>query len=732
MEAKEAADKNTARANFYLAVARWDAGEARAANNLLWKIPPQYRDFAWRFARSIFRGSDVVVYRRMHGTPMDLVVDRQEKRLAVVSAAIYLVDPQTGEELQTIEIPAEAACFGDSPDTLYCASKYSVLEVDLESGARRKILTLPTKARDIQLLAGGILTILDRQGAVQAFDLKAGQPLWLKPGATDASHNLAVSDSAGLAAWMTNDGRLSVFEGRTGKLVWQAEANQSGNLAFNPSGTRLIQAGAWRAGMDIIRSYEARTGKIVWEHEAVGKVCSSLAISSDGKTAAVGMGNGLSEGPIWIVELESGKKLHEFHGHEETARLVCFGPRGRRLYSVGHDDTLRFWDAKYFTTARVMPTRGSALDLAFARDGQQLLTLTPSVCSRWDALTDRRVDQFPTQKSGERMLNDAAYGHDVFAVATSRGIEIRDMATSSRRFVLAADLAERFRSFEVGPDGTQLAAAYDDAVRVWSLSSPREPKVFDAFQGPIAWLSHHQLVARQGSHAVCMNVETNREIWRRPHQRVLATSTDGRAAVAVIRKNILSILDGATGVVTRTIESPHHFDAADFSPDGSTLATVDSSHRLRLWSVATGEELISYHFKTEKYMLPSVAFSPRGDQLAVAANLAKAFFVFDVPFEGPSCRLVGHTERVSFASFSPDGKLIYTEAGDEQFVWNASTGERILDAVWNANKNRRIVSHGPRWLLYRDRRIDIFGQGYEATPREHGYRWSKHDYLRGQ
>ena len=726
IKAKETADKNAARANYFLAVARWDAGNVRAANNLLWKVPPKYRDFPWRFARSAFRGSDVVAYPALQAAPTDLEIDLESQRLVIVSDAIHLLDSRTAEAIKTINLSAQAACFGESSDKLYCASRFLVDEVDIDSGATRRLLELPEMIRDIQQPSGDILTILDRRGGVHAFHLQTRKLLWSKAGGGMAFHNLAVSDT-GLVAWSTGDGTLRVCESQTGELVWQTDVNQGGSLAFTPEGDRLIQAGRWLAGVDVIRCFEARTGRVIWEQEVIDHGCSSLAISPDGALAAIGMGASLESGQIWIVEVSSGNKLHSFHGHLAAACCVRFGRQGRRLYSAGLDSTVRFWDARNFTVASVLPHRETVEDVAYTRDGKQLLVVSSGHLSRWDMATTSRIAQRRTHGREDWTNGGGAFGNDVFAVATSQGIEIRDVATSALRFVVDAELSQRFRSLAVSPDETQLAAAYDDSVRIWDLSSPDEPTVLSDFTAPVAWLADHQLIARKDGHAVCLNVETMQETWRRRNYQVLATLADSHAAVAAGRS--LKVLDDETGREIMALETTHEFYGAAFHPDGKTLATIDSSRRLRLWNIASGEEMISCLIKAERYMLTSVTFSPRGDQLAVTGNRSGAVFLFDVPDQGQAYRLAGHSSRVNFATFSPDGKRIYSEAGEERFVWSAATGERELDAVWDADKSRRIVASGSRRILFRNREIEVLNQGYAATRRESAYRKSKHHQL---
>ncbi len=64
---QEKAEATAARSNYFLAVARWDANRASEANQLLDKVPSEYRQFEWRLAKRQFRGSDVTCYGHSDG-----------------------------------------------------------------------------------------------------------------------------------------------------------------------------------------------------------------------------------------------------------------------------------------------------------------------------------------------------------------------------------------------------------------------------------------------------------------------------------------------------------------------------------------------------------------------------------------------------------------------------------------------------------------------------------------
>ena len=126
---------------------------------------------------------------------------------------------------------------------------------------------------------------------------------------------------------------------------------------------------------------------------------------------------------------------------------------------------------------------------------------------------------------------------------------------------------------------------------------------------------------------------------------------------------------------------PHVVLAATFSPDEKLLATAGADHMLRLWEVATGDEMARIPHERD---VTDVAFSPDGSYLATATGNIYTNFRSPsglLPAENHAARLwkvtdgggyeVGHMlhkNNVQAVAFSPDGKFLATAS------WDCSTG----------------------------------------------------------
>jgi WD40 repeat protein len=136
-----------------------------------------------------------------------------------------------------------------------------------------------------------------------------------------------------------------------------------------------------------------------------------------------------------------------------------------------------------------------------------------------------------------------------------------------------------------------------------------------------------------------------------------------------------------------------------FSPDKRTVASGWSDGFVRVWDVATRQELYVLKCTHDDWgMLTSVAFSPDGLTLATGLRvhntetrlLRGEVWLWDVNTRKVKVSLVGHTSWVTSLAFSPDGSTLASSSGaydkelnrtvpGEVRLWDVTTGkERAL------------------------------------------------------
>jgi WD40 repeat protein len=172
----------------------------------------------------------------------------------------------------------------------------------------------------------------------------------------------------------------------------------------------------------------------------------------------------------------------------------------------------------------------------------------------------------------------------------------------------------------------------------------------------------------------------------------LALSPDGAMLATtdwVDADHPVKLWDVATGQELRTLAHQEAVLGLAFSPDGAILASATGADdaTVRLWDVATGAELRS--MTGQGYWISSVAFSPDGTilasgghdgtvklwEVATGRELRTMEHYYDA---GPGAELFDSVDSVETVAFSPDGTILASGTGyDMVKLWDVATGREL-------------------------------------------------------
>ena len=453
-----------------------------------------------------------------------------------------------------------------------------------------------------------------------------------------------------------------------GWYVYEGDATAA---RFLPGGMRVVTA----AG-NSLRVWDTSTGKHVAEWKGFNLPISSIAVSPDGRRAAVASTGGYApvrhgdgtvfnytDRVVFVIDLATGREVSRLRGAATANASVQFSPDGSRVLAASWDGTARVWDAA--TGKMVSECKAGIMSLLaahFTPDGKRVLTVTSNT-------------------------SQSNYGYDGSMMFEER----KKMPTDPEFDPDARPLGPTARS-SAGLSGTGASATL---ARLWDAESGKA--ITDFVKAP-------------------PGVFTFGHTW---YPKAAALSPDG-SLVAVGVKGEVTLWTTDTGKVAVHMKGHEgEIAAVAFRPDGKQLATAGADQTTRLWDVGTGREVLRLRGHTSG--VGGVRFSPSGKKLVSWGDDGTARIwnsesgaelgtlrghtgpIRDAEFRADELRLVtagdtsvriwnleparmpatplaGHTGKVTAVAYSPDGKFFLTASADQSArLWDSVTGKVVRE-----------------------------------------------------
>jgi WD40 repeat protein len=158
----------------------------------------------------------------------------------------------------------------------------------------------------------------------------------------------------------------------------------------------------------------------------------------------------------------------------------------------------------------------------------------------------------------------------------------------------------------------------------------------------------------------------------------ISFSPNGKYVVSGGPYHTARVWDAFTGEEISRITQDGFVASVAVSPDNKYVVSGGESKTVRVWDIVSGQE-ISSMTHDHGGRVSFVTFSPNGKYVASSASYDETIHLWDAK-TGQEVSLMSHDDDAcAFFAFSPDSKLLVSSGGRDNTarVWDTSTGEEI-------------------------------------------------------
>jgi WD40 repeat protein len=382
----------------------------------------------------------------------------------------------------------------------------------------------------------------------------------------------------------------------------------------------------------------------------------SVAVSPNGALCI----SGASYDPVAVLwDLATGQELRRFEGHTRQVVTTLFMPSGDEVVTASRDGTARLWSIATGNELKVFENRGVAIrSAALTRDGSlMVLGGRDGTVSFW-ALGNRSA---PASIRAQKDTVRVAVSPDSSLVLTGGWdgtVTLHTIETGAE--LLRIDAHEgAIVSVAFSPDQKHFLTAGRDAVaRLWSVRTGAEEKVFRGHGSSI-------LAARFSPDGRMVVTGSGEGIWGE------GTTLDLENA-----DNTVRLWDVATGDELRRFVG--HEDAVrgvDFSANGSRILTNGRDSTIRLWDARSGK--LIRRIRGSSHPLWGIAAGSNSARF-LTTGVAGTAHVWDIPAGRIRGTLVCPSSSVLAVALSHDGQQAITgELVGPARLWDVASGSEV-------------------------------------------------------
>jgi WD40 repeat protein len=430
-----------------------------------------------------------------------------------------------------------------------------------------------------------------------------------------------------------------------GAKLWDAATGKLQRLLFTCGDPRTIALGfrvncvrfkhregvvATAGSMVPVQLWEPASGQELLRLTFWSGQTESIAFSADDRLLATAN----NAGDVRLFQTRTGKMLELLTGHAGRVWCVAFAPDSRLLATAGKDGTVQLWDPDDRQNRKTLPSPPRSCLLAFSPDGKRLIAggteKHEGRLSIWEVPSGRLASTWPTSNP----ITELALAPDGRTLATGHVtglVTVWDLDKGQPRLTFQAiertgpDL-NYVSDLAFTHDGKTLLTNGSGRVLQWDVSTGTLQRALTPANVPhwgLAYCPRGNLVATNTPDGLALwdlaSGSSQTLPWTGPGSlpRLHAFSPDGTILAGCSDSNVFLWDVAARRAGPPLLGHRGRVRQMVFSPDGKTLASLSMDGEVKLWSVLTGQELLSLEGHPSAR---SVAFSPDGRMFALSCD----------------------------------------------------------------------------------------------------------------
>jgi serine/threonine protein kinase/WD40 repeat protein len=603
------------------------------------------RGFEWRYLWQLSQGDDHSQLTNQNASIRNLEISPTGQWLVVgTEKTLTLWDLPHGTMIRSWTVHALGVAFCASETELVISEPFKVRIANLRTG-EETILANQEGGRLAASRDGSRLALTDRERI----------RLW------DTASWTVQAELSGAMAPMTfsRDGKFLATRTHRGITVWDLSTIKPVMVLTNSrmftrpnSWERLGDAlsfsadGSWLLatrnspsadGAYAVRVWDARSGEEIGtipldpEHAGHTGRIAWFDLSPDGNILATAS----MDHSIGLWDMQSRQPLRTLHGHLSEVWTCAFSPDSATLVTGAKDGSVNIWT--FLPKPKQNLLEAPYEPVAFSKDGKRLAVLDR------ETATLRFLDPATREKTGEMPLErrwfrspgrfQISADFEVVAQAGADGkVRVRSLATNATLELYGGP--GPITELALSPDGRQLVTGgFERELQWWDVLTQTNIILGTARRDPLFSNDGRLLLVRAGSDRA--------ELWdaaRHSLETVLisesplgpaATFSHDNRLVAIASSPLnpeqtITIWDTATGkALGACVGHKQGIHGLAFAADGQTLASTSDDGTLKLWNVASLQQLLSFRVPGRT---SHPLFSPDGSALVLGQQRGVAFY----------------------------------------------------------------------------------------------------------